>query len=327
MLFRLATFCFCTLLYVSGASAFELQGHRGARGLMPENTLPAFAKALSIGVSTLELDLSVTADNRVVVSHNPALDPDLTRGADGAWIAEQLLINSLNYEALQTFDVGRIRPGSRAASRFPEQQAVDGTSLPSLEQVFDLVERSGNTSVRFNIETKINPLEPQDTVDAETFATLVLAIVKARGFENRVSIQSFDWRTLQAVQAKAPDLETVYLTAQQDWLNNVQSTAGTASKWTAGFNLDDYSGNLPQMVKATGGDVWSPFFGDVSPALVKQAQALGLKVIPWTVNDTAMMETLIDTGVDGLITDFPDRLRAVMKGRGMALPPATPVEP
>nr|WP_306264897.1 glycerophosphodiester phosphodiesterase [Pararhizobium sp. IMCC3301] len=327
MLFRLATIWFCSVLYVSGASAFELQGHRGARGLMPENTLPAFAMALSIGVSTLELDLAVTADKSVVVSHNPALDPDMTRNAAGVWIEKQLLINSLNFEELQTFDVGRIRPGSRAASRFPEQQGVDGTSMPSLEDVFDLVERAGNNSVRFNIETKISPLEPQDTVDAGTFAALVLALVKARGLEDRVSIQSFDWRTLQAVQTEAPELETVYLTAQQDWLDNVQSTAGKASPWTAEFNLDDYSGNLPQMVKAAGGDVWSPFFGNVSPALVKQAQALGLKVIPWTVNDAAMMETLIEAGVDGLITDFPDRLRAVMQARGMALPPATPVEP
>lgn len=327
MLLRVATIWFCSVLFMSAASAFELQGHRGARGLMPENTLPGFARALSIGVSTLELDLAVTADNRVVVSHNPALDPDLTRNAGGAWIAEPRLINRLRFDELQSFDVGRIKPDSRTASRFPDQQAVDGTSLPLLEQVFDLAERAGNDSVRFNIETKINPLQPQDTVDAETFAGLVLALVRQRGFGRRVTIQSFDWRTLQAVQAAAPDLETAYLTAQQDWLDNVKSEAGTASPWTAGYNLDDYSGNLPQMVKAAGGDVWSPFFGDLSPALVRQARALGLKVIPWTVNDAAMMETLIEMGVDGLITDYPDRLRTVMQGRGMDLPPATPVVP
>lgn len=327
MLVRLATLCFAVSCLCTSAMAFDLQGHRGARGLMPENTLPAFAEALSIGVSTLELDVGVTADGHVVVSHDTALNPNLARAANGAWVETELLIKDLPLQALQAYDVGRIKPGSRGESRFADQQAVDGTKIPTLRQVFDLVKMSGNETVRLNIETKINPDRPDNTVSPEVFVDALLTLVRERQFESRVTIQSFDWRTLQLVQAQAPDIDTVYLTAQQNWLDNVKSDGDKASAWSAGFNLIQYDGNVPAMVKAAGGAVWSPFSGDVTNRRIKQAQALGLKVIPWTVNDPDMMEKLIDAGVDGIISDYPDRLRAVLQSRNMALPLATPIKP
>jgi len=327
MFLRFTTLCLAVSVLCTSAMAFDLQGHRGARGLMPENTLPAFAGALTIGVSTLELDVGVTADGHVVVSHDPALNPNLTRTADGAWVEPYLLIKDLTLEALQAYDVGQIKPGSRAASRFPDQQVVDGIQIPTLRQVFDLVTRSGNEMVRLNIETKINPGKPENTVGPEAFVDALLAVITEQSFEDRVTIQSFDWRTLQLVQAKAPAIETVYLTAQQDWLDNVKSDGGKASPWSANFNLAQYDGNVPAMVKAAGGAVWSPFSGDVTNERIQQAQALGLKVIPWTVNDSDAMGKLMDAGVDGIISDYPDRLRAVMQDRNMDLPLATPVQP
>ncbi|CAN0506363.1 unnamed protein product, partial [Scytosiphon promiscuus] len=207
------------------------------------------------------------------------------------------------------------------------QQVVDGTQIPTLRQVFDLVTRSGNEMVRLNIETKINPGKPENTVGPEAFVDALLAVITEQSFEDRVTIQSFDWRTLQLVQTKAPAIETVYLTAQQDWLDNVKSDGGKASPWSAGFSLAQYDGNVPAMVKATGGAVWSPFSGDVTNERIQQAQALGLKVIPWTVNDSDAMGKLMDAGVDGIISDYPDRLRAVMRDRNMDLPVATPVQP
>lgn len=307
------------VLSCSASFAFDIQGHRGARGLMPENTLPAFSKALSIGVSTLELDVGVTSDGVVVVSHDAALNTDLTRGSDGKWLTNRALIKELSFAKLQEFDVGQLKPGSRGAERFPDQQAVDGTKVPSLEDVFDLVTKGEHSDVRFNIETKINPLKPDDTVDPQTFVTALLLAVEKSGLQQQVTIQSFDWRTLQLVQDLAPELDTVYLTAQQDWLDNVKSDGGKASDWTAGFSLSEYK-SVPAMVKAAGGDVWSPFYGDLTEALVKDAQAIGLKVIPWTVNDAETMATLIDAGVDGLISDYPDRLRAVAAEKSLPLP-------
>lgn len=308
------------------AFAFDLQGHRGARGLMPENTLPAFAKALSIGVSTLELDTGVTGDGVVVVSHNPVIDKDLARGSDGAWLSSSPLIKDMSFAELQRFDLGRINPDSRGAKRFSQQQAVDGTRLPSLAQVFELVKRAGNDTVRFNIETKINPADPDLTVSPEAFAEALLKAVASSGLEKRVSIQSFDWRTLQAVQKANPRIETVYLTAQQNWLDNVSASIKGPSIWTAGFNFNEYDKDVARMIVAAGGKVWSPFFRDLSKAKVDRAHELGLKVVPWTVNDEPTMEALIDMGVDGLISDYPDRLRAVMAARSMDLPPPTPVD-
>lgn len=307
--------------------ALDLQGHRGARGLMPENTLPAFAKALTIGVTTLELDVGLTKDGKIIVSHDSALSPAHTRAEDGTWIVNPPLIKSMTFDDLQKFDVGKIDPSSRAAKRFPDQAAVDGTKIPLLEDVFSIVMKAKNETVRFNIETKINPLKPQDTASPEQFVSALLALVKIHGLENRVSIQSFDWRTLQLVQAQNPSIETTYLTAQQKWLDNVASVAGKSSLWTAGFNLDNTGGDVPALVKKAGGDVWSPFFGDLTEDSIKAAQTMGLKVIPWTVNDPKIMAKLINFGVDGIISDFPDQLRKAMELEGLELPVATPVIP
>lgn len=316
---RIVIICLSLILPCSMALGFDIQGHRGARGLMPENTLPAFSKALSIGVTTLELDVGITADGVVVVSHDPSLNIDLTRDAAGEWLADGPLIKDLTFAELQKFDVGQIKPGSRGAKRFPEQQAIEGTRIPSLEQVFELVRSSKHQDVRFNIESKINPLKPQNTVDPETFARAILSAVEKHGLQQQVTIQSFDWRTLQHVQKLAPTVNTVYLTAQQNWLDNVKPEDGKASDWTANFLLSDYK-SVPSMVKAAGGNVWSPFYGDVTAYLITEAQGLGLKVIPWTVNDKEAMATLIDAGVDGIISDYPDRLRAVAAEKSLPLP-------
>lgn len=314
---------FLVIINVPNLLAFDLQGHRGARGLMPENTLPAFAKALAIGVTTLELDVGLTKDGKVVVSHDSALSPALTRTEDDTWIVDRPLIKALTFEDIQEFDVGRIDPSSRAAKRFPDQAAVDGTRIPLLEDVFSLVKQAQNENVRFNIETKINPLKPDDTALPEQFVSALLAIIKTHELEERISIQSFDWRTLQLVQAQNPQIETTYLTAQQNWLNNVAGTAGKPSPWTAGFNLGETNGDVPALVKKAGGDTWSPFFSDLTEESIKAAQAIGLKVIPWTVNDPKIMAKLIDLGVDGIISDFPDQLRKAMELKGLELPLAT----
>ncbi|NRB33015.1 MAG: glycerophosphodiester phosphodiesterase [Rhizobiaceae bacterium] len=315
-----------TLLLPSAVLAFDSQGHRGARGLMPENTLPGFAKALTIGVTTLELDVGITRDGIVVISHDPALNPDITRGPDGAWLTSKPLIRNLTFQELQQYDVGSIKPGSRTAKRFPNQVPVDGTRMPSLAQLFELVAATGNQTMRFNVETKINPLGAALTVDPRTFATSLVEVIRSHDMLGRVTVQSFDWRTLQIVQEIAPTIETVYLTAQQEWFDNVKPSGEKASDWTAGFNLNAYGGSVVKLIQAAGGKVWSPFFRDVQRSDIEAAHSLGLKVIPWTVNDASSMKDLIDLGVDGIITDYPDILREVMKRRGMDLPPSVQVQ-
>jgi glycerophosphoryl diester phosphodiesterase len=310
------------------AMAFDIQGHRGARGLMPENTLPSFAAALGIGVTTLELDTAITRDGVAVISHDPYITPKLARGADGRFLPGRgPLIRDLTLAEVKAYDVGRLNPADRTAQQFPDQKAIDGTRMPALSELFDLVERSGNRTVRFNIETKIFPPAPADTVDPETFARILVRAIRAGGMAERSTIQSFDWRTLAIVQRDAPEIVTVYLTTRQAGSDTVSPAGGKPSPWTAGHDLRDHGGSVARMIRAAGGTVWSPFSGDIDAGAVAEAHGLGLKVIPWTVNDEAGMRRMIDMGVDGLISDFPDRLRRVAAARGLPLPPATPVNP
>ncbi|MBK5103965.1 MAG: glycerophosphodiester phosphodiesterase [Burkholderiales bacterium] len=309
------------------AAAFDLQGHRGARGLAPENTLPAFAAALSLGVSTLELDTAITKDGVVVVSHDARLNPEITRGADGRWINfSSRAVHEMTLDDLRHYDVGRIRPGSKYSYRFPDQNRMDGVYMPTLSQVFQLARRAANGLVRFNIEIKTSPLKPADTLAPEDFAKTLLALIEREGMSSRVIIQSFDWRALKAVQALAPKIPTSYLSAQQRFLDNISRGPTGGSEWTAGVQFSEQE-SIPKMVKAAGGAVWSPYHPELSTDLVKEAHALGLQVIPWTVNRREDMARLIDWGVDGLITDRPDYLREVMAEKKLPLPQATPVAP
>jgi glycerophosphoryl diester phosphodiesterase len=305
--------------FASSVAAFDLQGHRGARGLAPENSLASFERALRHGVTTLELDIAVTRDGVVVVHHDLALNPDITRDADGRWLEKPSApIHTLDWAQLQTYDVGRIKPGTRYAAQHPRQEAIDGTRVPRLADLFDLVKRGGHDQVRFAIETKLSPLQPEATLAPERFAAVAVDEIRKAGMQQRVQILSFDWRTLQAVQRIAPEIPTVYLTAQQRWLDNIGAQRSEDSPWTAGLRLRDH-GSVAQMIKAAGGKFWSVYFGDIDAAKVRQAQALGLKVLVWTVNEAPEMQRMLDLGVDGLITDRPDIAQAVLRERRIEL--------
>ncbi len=303
----------------------DIQAHRGARGLLPENTLPAFAHALSIGITTLELDCAITRDGVVVVSHDSTLNPEITRDESGDWITRaDLAINQFTFDELQCFDVGRINPACEYAKRFPLQQAIDGARMPSLEDVFALARWAGNNEVRFNIESKISPLHPERTVAPEAFAEAMIIVIKNNGLRKRVTIQSFDWRTLAAVQRNAPGISTAYLTAQQPFTDNILAHE-KSSPWNAGMHVGQFGGSVPRMVHAAGGAIWSPCSNDINEAAVREAHALGLKVVVWTVNTEAEMRRMLELGVDGIISDYPDVLRRVAGECGFNLPMATPI--
>lgn len=301
---------------------FELQGHRGWRGRWPENTLAGFEAALRLGVDTLELDLGLSAEGVPVLSHDPTLNPALTRDASGRWLAARgPAVNTLTVAALQAYDVGRIDPASAYARDYPEQQAVDGARMPTLAALFERVHALGGSAVRYNIETKIDPRQPELTPAPEAFVHALLPVVRAAGVGARVTVQSFDWRTQALVRRQAPELGLGYLTVRARWLDNLAD-----ERWTAGLRLQDHGGSVPRLVRAAAGErpgvVWSPFHRNLDPASLGEARALGLRVVPWTVNDPADMQRLLDWGVDGLITDHPERLRERMAARGMPLPPA-----
>jgi len=310
----------------SAASPFDIEAHRGGRGLRPENTLQSFANALSLGVNTLELDMGVTQDRVIVVSHERGLNPDLARRPDGRYVdAPGTPFVKLTLDEVKRYDVGQIRPGSAYAAQFPDQRAVPSTRIPTLSEVFALVRRSGDTQVRVNIETKIDPGHPGESPDPQQFVRLVLDLLRRENFSDRVMIQSFDWRTLQWAQKLAPSIPTVYLTQQHGVGANV--FRDRPSPWTSGFDPGKYGGSVPRTIKAAGGAIWSPYFGDVDAASIAEAHELGLKVVVWTVNRPEDMSRLMAMSVDGIISDRPDVLRAVANSKGLALPRPAPVSP
>jgi len=286
------------------ARAFDLQGHRGARGLAPENTLPAFRKALELGVNTIECDMAITRDGVVVIHHDLWLNPDTTRGPDGKWLEKRgPAIRELSFAELQQYDVGRLKPGTEYAKSFPDQQPVDGTRIPRLSDLFELVKKSGNIRIGFDCETKVSPLDPDATLPPEEFTRRSIAEIRQAGMQERIMIQSFDWRTLQVVQKVAPEIRTMYLSSPRTL---APGNDGATSAWLAGFDPERHGGSVPRAVKAAGGRIWAPNQTFLTPAMLAEAHALGIIVIPWTVNDAVMMNKLLDMGVDGIISDRPD---------------------
>ena len=309
-------FVLAVALAAAPVSAFDLQGHRGARGLLPENTLPAFQRSLELGVTTLELDVGMTKDGVLVISHDPFLNPDITRDANGRFLEQRgPLIRSLTWTELQAYDVGRIKPGTDYARQFADQLPVDGARIPRLADLFELVKRAGDANVRFDIETKLSPDMPDETPLPEPFARALVDAIRGAGMAGRSTIQSFDWRTLQVVQKIAPEIPTAYLTLQRRF-DNIGAERPEGSNWTAGFQYRAH-GSIPKMIKAAGGGIWSAYFGDLDAQKVKEAHSLGLKVLAWTVNDPAQMERMLGYGIDGLITDRPDLARTLLEARGI----------
>ena len=311
-----------------GDRQFDLQGHRGARGLWPENTLGGFARALALGVTTFELDCAITRDGVVVISHDPELNPDHTRDAQGRFLDKAgPLIFGLDYAQLEQYDVGRLRPGSDYARAHPAQAPLDGERVPRLADLYTLVAEIGDRSVRFNIEMKVFPLQPELTMAPEPFTRALLHDVLRVGMAARTTVQCFDWRVLEIVHRLAPGIATSALTDQQGDDDTVQFGRPQPSPWLGGLDARKFAGSVPGLVKASGAGTWSPDFLDLSAPLVVEAHALGLRVVPWTVNEPVDMERILAMGVDGMISDRPDHLRSVLRAHGVALPLPFPAAP
>lgn len=289
---------------------FDAQGHRGARGLLPENTLPSFEASLDLGVTTLELDLHFSQDGHVMIWHDPIIDNEKCRLPDGTPNdtpdprnpIRRIFISQQPAEVIQRYQCD-LNPDE---DRFPNQTAQamplagNNYHIPTLTELFEFVDayaqnenktelqRMNAAQVQFNIETKRVPDSPENIGDGFTggeagpFELAILTLVESYGLENRVIIQSFDHRSLQTIRAINSDIRLAALTTR------------------GADNVKVYNGY--------GFDIWSPRASDLTPELLEEAQSLGLLVIPWTINDTAEMATLIEMGVDGIITDRPDLL-------------------
>ncbi len=291
-------------------------GHRGAAGLMPENTLTGFARACELGVDAVELDVLVSADGEAVVYHDFHLKPELTRKPDGLWLNSDgpLAIKDMSLVDLKAYDVGRLKPGSRYARRYPDQQAVDGERIPTLREVIQWHKKRCDPATELWVEIKTTPEKPGLTPIPEAVSENVVSILRSEGVSDRARILSFDWRNLAHVQKIAPDIPTVYHSLEGVSLNNIKPGQSGASPWMAGLDIDDFSGSIPRAIQAAGGRHWGAYYKHLTTGNIQTAHQLGIQVFVWTPNDPSDMKRLIEMGVDGIITDRPDLLRSVLDG-------------
>jgi len=303
-----------------------VHGHRGARGLRPENSLPAFAIALSIGVDALELDIGITADQKVVIIHDRLLNPALVRDASGHRYPDSTTrIADLNLATLQTLDCGRLDPDSEYARDWPRQDAVDGARIPELRELVELVRQAENATVLYNIEIKTSPLAPWESWPMEAYVDRLLEEIYRLDINRRCTLQSFDWCALQRAQHLAPAIPTGYLSVQQPWFNSVEAVTTNGSPWLAGLEKSTTI-DLPEWVLQAGGNYWAPYFGDLTGELMDRTRAKGLKIAVWSVNRKADQQKMLDLGVNIIITDYPDRLRHLLHYNGLPLAAPTPVK-
>ncbi len=318
----------------SPPSRFDLQAHRGGLGLTTEGSLQAFGKALRLGVSTLELDTHITRDGKVVVTHDRQVSAQKCRDTapvtpgDPSYPYVGKYVKDLTLAQLQSMDCGfQQLPGH------PEQEQIKGFRMVQLRDVFTLVKRYRAHGVKLNIETKVEAGAPEQTAPREVFVRRVFAEIRRSGLEHQVTVQSFDWGALRQMHRLAPRWPLVALT-NYDFL---QVGRPGASPWLGGLDADDYGGDFVRAADAIPGvTILSPVYGFpqngkvgdpgfrfyADAAMVRRAHARGLKVIPWTCDDPATIGALLDIGVDGIITNYPNRVRDIMAARGMRLPKA-----
>ncbi|SFD75665.1 glycerophosphodiester phosphodiesterase [Streptomyces aidingensis] len=311
---------------------FDLQAHRGGLGLVVESTLASFANGLETGVSTLELDVQITKDGQAVVTHDRRISGAKCQDTGPAFAGDPQYpyvgkyIVDLTLAQVRTLDCG-----SRTLPQYPGQRPSPGERMPLLSEVFDLVKDYRAYGVKLNIETKVEAGAPHETAPREQFVQVVAKEVRRARMLRQVTVQSFDWGALMRMREVEPRLPIIALTNGQPFLQVGQPGA---SPWLGGIDIDDFGGSLVAAAKSFGADAISPVHGSpqggavgdpdyqpyVTAELVAEAHRAGLKVIPWTVNDPATMHKLINDGVDGIITDYPDRLRQVMAAHGLKLP-------
>lgn len=276
----------CTNSQKPTMKKLDLQGHRGCRGLLPENTIPAFMKALELGVTTLELDVVVSKDRKLVVSHEPWMSPEICKDTMGNPIPEADT-PALNIFQMEYRDIAKCDCGSMPHPRFPDQENM-ATFKPLLTDVIEAAEtwckENGVSPVRYNIETKSSP--ERDSIYLPLpgdFSDMLMSVIIGSGIQERATVQSFDVRTLQHIHEVYPDQELVLL---------------VENDLSAQENLDKL-GFIPE--------VYSPYYKLVDEALVTFCKQKDMLLIPWTVNEVEDMQRLVNMGVDGLISDFPDR--------------------
>jgi len=331
------------------AKRIEVYAHRGARAFAPENTMLGCQTALRIGADWLDMDVVLTREREVVLSHDLVLNPDITRDERGAFLApsrealqklppdargaydQKYAVKGLTLKELQRFDVGRLNPASAYARFFPDQVPADGSRMPTLREVVRFADKATRKMIRYQVEMKTDPAHADYSPSPEIFAAAVYKVLKEEELIDRVEVHAIDFRCLYELQKLDPRIRTAYLTSRDNEKGGAESFLSpdpkVAGLWTGGKLLKDYGGSMPAMVKALGGCAWDPEDAELTKEALDEAHRLGLKVVVWswpeklgTAFDAQLVVKMIEWGVDGIITDDPGRLISMLAARGLPVP-------
>lgn len=308
---------------------FDLEAHRGGRDVRPENTLYSYAYAIELGATSIECDMQLTKDGQIVMSHNPILNSDITRDENGNYIENNKYdIRLMTVDELKKFDVGVMDPNcGEYYDLHGKTQFTYDAKIPTLEELMQLIQSYGDKNIVLNIETKSYP-DPasagyKNNADPKKFVEVFNNIVKKYDMEDRVVLQSFDWQTLIEMKKLNPNISTSALWQEQpSWGRDSESLRRYEKKkspWLGGLDIKDYQGNPVKAAHAIGADIISPYYTEISKQDVDEAHSLGMKVVPWTVNNEKDMTMLLDMGVDGIISDKPWLLKQVLEKRNIKL--------
>lgn len=308
---------------------FDLEAHRGGRDVRPENTLYSYAYAIELGATSIECDMQLTKDGQIVMSHNPILNSDITRDENGNYIENNKYdIRLMTVDELKKFDVGVMDPNcGEYYDLHGKTQFTYDAKIPTLEELMQLIQSYGDKNIVLNIETKSYP-DPasagyKNNADPKKFVEVFNNIVKKYDMDDRVVLQSFDWQTLIEMKKLNPNISTSALWQEQpSWGRDSESLRRYEKKkspWLGGLDIKDYQGNPVKAAHAIGADIISPYYTEISKQDVDEAHSLGMKVVPWTVNNEKDMNMLLDMGVDGIISDKPWLLKQVLEKRNIKL--------
>ncbi|WP_255611817.1 glycerophosphodiester phosphodiesterase family protein [Ruegeria sp. SCSIO 43209] len=297
-----------------GKNLIRVVGHRGARGVLPENSMIGFDFSLSIGVPLLEFDVVLTADDVPIITHNHRLHAPSFRDANGLFLTgEEPKVSSLTFEQIQQFDIGRLDGHSAYGQRFPDQAQLDGIRVPKLQDLLDLVDDPKYGDAYLMLELKSDPDLAHDALYRKKFVGRVLQEVRDKGLSSRAVLHSFDWNLLEECQRQAPDMPSSYLTQLPE---NAADVGEDSSKAVC----PDFRGRrdeIPNLVKQAGGSLWCPYYTDVTAENVARAKELGLCVAVWTVNSHEEIGRMIDLRVDAIVSDYPGRVQRHLSDLGV----------
>ncbi len=296
-------------MILSKPNHIKIYGHRGARGDLPENTLESFKYLFENNINAYETDILISKDFIPVITHDFRLDPSLTKDNEGNWIEdENIKIYDLTYEELLKFDVGSLNKLSRYGRRFVNQKTLENQKIPKLSELLNLSSKYISENLLINLEIKSTPDEENLTPTPEEMVKLVMQEVNKSTLQNKIIVSSFDWRTLTEMKKLYPEISRAYLTFQQQAGIKIKNTIYNRSPWMSYMPFFE-NHELPKIIKSQGGEAWHPYHKDITKKLVDISHQENLPVNVWTVNKDYDMLKMVEYGVDGIMTDYPLKLK------------------